>query len=826
MSDTPTPITSSSRFNDNWRFALEDDPNFSAGSYPDTTWRRIRLPHDWSVEHPFNQDHGDGATGYLPGGIGWYRKHFATPHLDDRLIFILFDGIYNHSEVWCNDQPLGRNPYGYSPFWFDLTPHLRTDSSEQAIAVRVDHSRYVDSRWYTGSGIYRDVTLLTKSRLHIPIWGTRLTTPTITDEAATVALEVQIKNAFDSARSGILRTVIVDPAGVEVAALETPFTLAAQQTSLCQQTLSVPSPALWSPDHPHLYRAITSLMCAETLHEVYTTPFGIRHFRFDPNAGFFLNGERTLIKGVCLHHDGGLVGAAVPDAIWRRRLLALKAGGCNAIRTAHNPASEAFLNLCDELGFLVQAEFFDEWNLPKDKRLNNIEQHDDYVSRGYAEVFEDWAESDLKRTMQRDRNHPSIFQWSIGNEIEWAYASYARATGYFDPAYEGNYFWETPPYSWDEIKARFDALPADQHSLAETAQRLARWTRDMDTTRPVTANCILPSVSHMTGYTDTLDVVGYSYRQVIYDLGHAAFPEKPLMGTENVGQWHEWQHVIERPFISGLFLWTGIHYLGEACGKWPEKGTPSGLLDFAGFPRPPYYLFQSLWTDDPMVQMTTQTLAQTPYQVDETGSLAEKIPGGWRHRVWYWHDSHTHWNYAPAEPTVVEIYTNCAEVELLLNGNSLGCQALQDQPDRVIKWLVPFKPGVLEARATTASGQTVTTTLTTAQAPAAIQLTCDTTTLAADGRDTAHVIAQLVDAHGMPVRHVEQEIVFSTEGPCRILGVDNGAVQNVQPYQSDRLITSQGRALLLLQATYETGVISVQASSATLTSNRINLLQS
>lgn len=822
-------------FNFDWRFLLANDAEAFQQDFDDQAWRQVRLPHDWSVEFSFDPVNGDGATGYLPGGIGWYRKRFVSNHSDNQRVFILFDGVYNNCELWCNGQPLGQNPYGYSPFWFDLTPYLNPAGEENAIAVKVDHSRYVDSRWYTGSGIYRDVKLITKSHLHIPIWGTRLTTPEVSNSSTQIALEIAVKNSFSETRIGFVRTEFIDPSGTKVAVSKTDFTLDAHQETICTQVATIPSPKLWQLENPHLYRAVTYLYCGNSLHEVYESPFGIRAFSFDPQEGFFLNGENLLIKGVCLHHDAGLVGTAVPTSVWRRRLTALKELGCNAIRLAHNPSSEAFLNLCDEMGFLVQVEFFDEWDNPKDKRLNKNEQHDDELSRGYAEHFAAWAESDLKRIMQRDRNHPCVFQWSIGNEIEWSFLRYEQATGYFEsengkdlkedlpPFFDEGFFWTLPPFSSDEIKARFDQLPEEEHVLTKTAHQLAQWTREMDTTRPVVSNCVLPSVSHISGFVDALDVVGYSYRQVLYDVHHAAFPDKAIMGTENFGQWHEWKPVIERPFISGIFVWTGIHYLGESHKLWPQKGQPTGLLDFAGFERGSGLMFKTLWRDDPQVHLTTQQLEKSPYRLNEQEALVEKKPGGWRQQIWYWHDVNMHWNYEQDAQIVVEVYANCDEVELFLNGRSLGQQQLQDQKDRIFKWIVPFEPGTLEAHGRNKNIQQAATQLKTASEPASIQLSSDQSSLTVNGYDVAHLVAQLVDAQGIPIKHIDREIVFAVNGGCRILGVDNGSALSVQDYQSDRLITSQGRALLIIQAEKTAGVTAVTATSGNLQSTAIEI---
>lgn len=781
-------------FNASWQFALNIDVDASAPDFDDSAWRTLDLPHDWSIEFPFDKSL-DGATGYLPGGVGWYRKRFITHHDKDQRVFILFDGIYNNSEVWCNGRRIGENPYGYSPFWFDLTPYLN-DKGEQVIAVKVDRTRYVDSRWYTGSGIYRNVKLITKPALHVPIWGAFVTTPEVGEDSAEIQIAIDLKNDDAVAREGSVFCEIVDPTGGVVESAETDISLAADETTTITQSFTIADPIRWQLDDPQLYHAIIYLNDGTNTTKQSVTPFGLRTFRFDSNDGFFFNGINTLIKGVCLHHDAGIVGAAVPDGVWRRRLAALRELGCNAIRIAHNPSSEAFLNLCDEMGFLVQAEIFDEWHNPKDKRLNNIDRHDDYLSRGYAEHFHDWAESDLKRTMQRDRNHPCIFQWSIGNEIEWTFPHYRQAVGYFDADTTGNYFFTPPPLTYDQIRERLANLPEKQPTLTETAHQLAQWTREMDTTRPVVGNCILPSVSLVSGYTDALDIVGYSYRQVVYDVSHAAFPDKIIMGTENLGQWHEWMHVVDRPFISGIFIWTGIHYMGECHDKWPQRGLETGLLDFAGFERPSGLLYKTLWRDDPQIHMTTQLVEQSPYQLGAQGNVVEREPGAWRERVWFWHEVNQHWNYDAGEQVVVELFSNCDEVELFLNDESLGRQRLAAQEDRIFKWAVPFAAGTLTARGWHNSGEQATTQMQTAGEPVGV-------TLVRDDRgaptDIAHFVAQLVDADGNPVKHVEREITFNVPDDCRILGVDNGHYQSVQPYQTNRVTTSQGRALLIAQ---------------------------
>ncbi|MEM9850123.1 MAG: glycoside hydrolase family 2 TIM barrel-domain containing protein, partial [Bacteroidota bacterium] len=658
---------------------------------------------------------------------------------------------------------------------------------------------------------------------HIPVWGTFVTTPEVTANSASVQLQIDVQNDYDIEKAISLKTVILAPDGSEVQSIESEHSIPSASKETLQQALTLANPQLWDIDAPNRYQAVTSILENGESIDKYTTVFGIRSFKFDPAKGFFLNGKNHKIKGVCLHHDGGLVGAAVPKGVWRRRLQTLRDGGCNAIRISHNPGSQEFLDLCDEMGFLVQDEFFDEWDNPKDKRLNKYDTHDDYISRGSAEYFQTWAEADLKNSMLAHRNHPSIIQWSIGNEIEWTYARTQEATGFFDNAdWSGNYFWSVSPYSPEKIRAVYESLPEGKYTIEDTGKKLAAWTRELDTTRAITANCILPSATFETGLTEVLDVVGFSYRRVMYDYARENYPAQAVMGTENLGQWHEWKAVMERPFISGTFLWTGIDYVGESNGAWPRKAVASGLLDLGSFPKPSYHMMKTLWQDEPHLTITTQSLEKSIYKLNAANEVVERKAGRWERALWVWHDVNRHWNYQPAEMTVVEILSNCEVVELFLNGESLGEKRLADFPDRIYKWAVPFTEGELLAKGTK-GGKTINTVIQTASQPTQMKVTVDQPKLAANNYDVSHIVVQLLDEAGNPVIHTDRNLSFEVSEPLKSLGVDNGASDNVQSFQAKSLMTSEGRALLIVQAGLETGQATVTINGEGLASETVTI---
>ena len=810
-------------FNFGWKFSRGDSPEATLPAFDDSAWRDIRLPHDWSVEESFTQEETAGATAFLPGGIGWYRKRFTLPQeAQGKVTWIEFDGVYNNAKVWINGHPLGQRPYGYIPFRYDLTGHLTYGDKPNVLAVRADRSAFVDCRWYPGSGIYRKVKLVTTHPIHVPQWGSYVTTPVAEADQAEVMVRTTVKNSspLPAKVSVELRLVDADHRCVGENSKET--RLLAGETRDVEQLILVTKPKLWDTNNPHLYVVATEIKQDGQVLDRCQTTFGIRSLVYDAQKGFFLNGKQRLFKGVCLHHDGGLVGAAVPDGVWVRRLKALKEAGCNAIRTAHNPPSEAFLDLCDRMGFLVQDEAFDEWDNPKDKRNNYNQQKAEKVTAGYTRYFEKWAEADIKSMVLRDRNHPCIVMWSLGNEIEWTYPRYGQSTGYWEKKNKVNYYDDEPPYDVETIKKNFYARDFGKRDLADTAGNLARWVREIDTTRPVTANLVIPSVSSFSGYTDALDVIGYSYRQSVYDYGHRHYPDKMIIGTENWTQWHEWKPVIEKSYIHGIFLWTGIAYLGES-GRWPSKGSNSGLLDFAGFKKPSWHMFRTLWNDEPHVYITTKELEKSIYKWDEEQQqIIEKTPGAWKRRHWGWYPVNSHWNYQKDEPVVVEVYTNCPEVELFVNGLSQGIHKLAHAEDRVLKWKTTYTAGTITAVGTK-DGKRVDWQIKTSQQAAGIELTADKPIMASDFYDVVNITAQLVDQNGVPVTVEDRELVFDIQGDVRRLGVDNGSSTIDQDYQTNHCKTSQGRCLLVLQSKDKNGKVKVTATAGDITSQCLEI---
>ena len=770
-----------------WRFTLGDPSGAEQPGFDDRAWRRLDLPHDWSIEGTPKQDApGGGRMGYFPTGIGWYRKAFRMPAGSrGREVWLEFDGVYMNSDVWLNGYHLGKRPYGYSSFAYDITPHLV--AGVNVVAVRVDNSRQPNARWYTGSGIYRHVWLTLVDPLHVALWGTYVRTPAGDSAAADVAARTRIENHYPTERRGLLRSVVLDAAGREVARAETTFTLAARDSADMEQRLRVATPQLWSVESPALYTLRSELLDGQRTADVFSTPFGIRTIAFDKDRGFLLNGRRVKLLGVNLHEDGGAVGAAVPERVWRNRLETLKAMGANAIRTSHNPPAPEFLALCDSLGFLVMAEAFDEWTIGK-------------VQEGYHSYFAEWSERDLTDFVRRDRNHPSIVLWSAGNEL------YNSERGIGE---------QTTPDGWQVLRRLVDLFHRE------------------DPTRPVTTG---NDQIHADGHPATLafleaeDVVGYNYvdrwherRELFaeqdrhdhpdwkmvgsesgsifqslderYSLGNDSSVVRPNYTTGMIQAERHWKWVALHDYFAGDFMWTGIDYLGESF--WPFKGSGAGAIDITGRPKDAFYLWQSEWNDRPVLHL---------------------FP---------------HWNWPGREGQIIPVlaYTNCSSVELFLNGRSLGVKAKEfpaqgtsgswnhyalpvvraTTGDLHFSWDVPYQPGVLRAVGTKRDGSACAVAeIRTAGAPAAIRLTAGRDAVTTASGDVALVRFEIVDSAGALVPTADNLVRFTASGGS-IVALDNADMRDHDPYRSDSRRAFNGRGLAILRAA-QPGVLRVTAS--------------
>lgn len=567
-------------FNDGWRFHKQTTPIADPAALPAAGWREVQLPHDWGIEGPFSQEWASGQ-GFLPGGIGWYRKTFDIPaSAAEKQIAIRFNGIYKRSQVWCNGKLAGGRPFGYISFTLDLTPFVHAGQNE--IVVKVDHSDFADSRWYTGSGIFRNVFLIMTDKLRIAPNGTFVSTPAATEESATIDIQTMLRN--DGADAAVvLASTIFDPQGNATGGVQTIQSVGSNASAGVTHQIRVRKPSLWSVDTPAMYRLHTEVFSSGKLVDSYDTPFGIRTFKFDADQGFTLNGQPMKLKGVCLHEDAGALGAAIPIEVWRRRFLILKEMGCNAIRTSHNPPAPEFLDLCDQMGFLVMDEAFDEWTGAKNKWVAGRNQGQ-AAKAGYAADFNQWGDIDARDMVLRDRNHPSIIMWSIGNEVD----------------YVG------------------DPFAGNSTELQRVAAQLVKVVKAADPTRPVTAACAAVGTNL---FVDLLDIAGYNYQEQRYAGDHTQNPRRIIYGSENSHTPNLWtSSVMQNNFIAGQFLWTGIDYLGEA-GVWPNRGSGAGNLDLAGFKKPRFYQRQALWTDKPMVYINPTANGITCYSNCETVAL-------------------------------------------------------------------------------------------------------------------------------------------------------------------------------------------------------------
>lgn len=764
-------------FNKDWRFQLGDHPGAEAANFDHQAWRQLDLPHDWSAEGKFDENESSGAQGgYLPTGIGWYRKEFVVPESAAAgVVLVDFDAIYMNGEVWINGVRLGKRPYGYTGVRYDLTPHLKFGESN-VIAVRVDNSLQPSTRWYSGSGIYRHTWLITTDKLRVAHWGTQVSTPEINETFGVVKILTTLRNDHDRERTVTLNQSVKEEG--MFAETEEEVTVGSGAEVVVEQELMIPRPKLWSPDSPNLYAIRTELRDGDRAIGQYHTPLGFRTVTYDAQKGMFLNGQPIIMKGTCNHSDLGPLGAALWNDALERRLLMLKAMGCNALRTAHNPPSPDFLEMCDRLGFLVINETFDEWRRGwsfENGRLVSSKGTKGKAKFGYNRYFDEWARQDLTDHIRRDRNHPSVIMWSVGNEVP----------------------------------------EAQRHGELETLKWMRELCHELDPTRPMTVGCNFIQGANETGFTEHMDIVGYNGGGgscFEYENDKKKFPHRLMYASEVPHSLHtrgeyrthtvyrEMQHAIPNlteeevfpetdgwyessydnagvrinardswrltktlPYFMGEFRWTGFDYIGES-GGWPRVLGNFGIIDLCNFPKDTYYFYQSQWTEKPMAHL---------------------LP---------------HWNWPGKEGVEIPVwcYTNAEEAELFLNGKSLGVKTFTKEHDMHLQWMVPYQAGELKVVAKRGGKVVAQDVRRTAGAPARVVLESDREVMWPGSRKLAYVTIRLEDKDGNFVPDGAKWVKLSVEGPARIVGVHNGDPLSHTPFISTTVRTFNGLALVIL----------------------------
>ena len=774
-------------FDKDWHFHLGDVSGAENPAAKDANWRTLNLPHDWSIEGKFSKDNpATPEGGALPGGIGWYRKTFTVPAADkNKKVYIDFDGVYQKSTVWLNGHQLGFRPNGYISFEYDMTPYLNF-GGKNTIAVKVDNSVQPNSRWYSGSGIYRNVWLVTTNKIAVDHWGTYVATPEVDAQSATVEINTKVTSNYDDPHVFILQSHVYDQKGKEVATPfrpGTPDTMSMAKSLNVKELLHIKNPILWSVKNPYLYKVVTKVYTIglkghKDLVDEYTTTLGIRYFNFDADKGFTLNGKPMKILGVCDHHDLGSLGAAVSYRALERQLQMLKEMGCNGIRTSHNPPTPELLDLADKMGFIVMDEAFDCWERGK-------------VKYDYHLYFKEWHKRDLEDQILRDRNHPSVIIWSIGNEI---------------------------PQQGDT-------------SALRVAPELAAIVHSLDMTRPITTANDRPDTSNKIIKSGAIDLVGYNYHEFDYAAFHSRYPGRKFIATETTsgletrghydmpsdsirvwptrwdrpftdgnpdntvsaydnvrpawGSTHEmtWKVMKKYDFLSGMFIWTGWDYMGEPTPyKWPSRSSYFGIIDMAGFPKDVYYMYQSEWTDKTVLHL---------------------LP---------------HWNWEPGKTIDVWAYYNHAdEVELFLNGKSVGIKK-KEGDDLHVMWRLKFEPGTLKAISRKDGKIVKTEVIHTAGKPAKILLIADRKNIKADGKDMSFVTVKILDKDGNVVPTADNMVNFKLNGNALIAGVDNGCETDHSSFKANHKQAFNGLALAILQSNGKAGNIALTASSKGLTS--------
>lgn len=757
-------------FDSDWRFMKGDPANAQNPDLDDSSWRRLNVPHDWSIEGPFDSKNTtSGSGGYLPSGVGWYRKHFNVPAgQEKRRFFIEFDGVMANSDVWINGVPLGKRPYGYVSFGYELTSHIKFGGIN-VIAVRADNAGQPASRWYTGAGIYRHVRLVSTDPIHLERWGSFITTPQVSAEKATVKVQNTVMNQSGSPQHVAIEVKLIGPNGKVIQKQFASInTIEPGRSHTFEQEIVVKGPSRWSLENPAVYKAVS------VVHKDGNKPvddeivsFGIRSFEFVPATGFWLNGKNFKIKGACLHHDGSAFGAAVPLAVWELRLNELRKLGVNAIRTAHNPPSPEFLDLTDRMGFLVMDELFDQWTGAK----NPFDYH---------KGFNEWAKIDVRDTVRRDRNHPSVIIYSAGNEIRDNHAN--------------------------------------QEKAKQTLRGLVNTFHENDPTRPVTQALFRPNIEgandYNNGLAEILDVVGQNYREKEILAAYKQKPTRKILGTENTHDLSQWLAFRDHPEYSGQFIWVGVDYLGESAA-WPNYAYGKGLLDRTAFPRPIGYQRQSWWSDKPMVYIARRVAPLVASPTDPGYEVAEQRRTQTLFSDW------TPKNSAPHEENV-EVYSNCDEVELFLNGRSLGSKP-KPANDSPRNWNVSFEAGTIKAVGRNGGRSVAEFELKTAGQPARIVLTADKTKLANSWHDVLFVTATVVDSKGIVVPGASNMIEFTADGAASVVAVDSGDNADHDPFQAKNRKAFQGRCIGLIKASRASGKSTITATSGTLKSNSLTI---
>jgi beta-galactosidase len=787
----------SENINTGWKFMLGDSNQAMKIDFNADRWQNIILPHDWSVKGILSPDNAS-CTGYLPGGIAWYRKNINIPaDKSNEKIYLYFEGVYNRSKVYVNEQLVGERPNGYISFAYDITEHVKF-GQDNLIAVRVDHSQSADSRWYTGSGIYRDVWLVTAQPVHIAQWGVYAYPEVKSAKSAVLHIETEIDNESTANAELSIVNELRSADGKVVASNTKKIKVQAGNNSTLKQSLNIKNPNLWDLNNPVLYTLETKVYEKGKLIDQNTLQTGLRTFTFDPNKGFALNGTWMKMKGVCIHHDSGVLGAASYKEVWKRRLLNLKEIGVNAIRTSHNPQASHLYELCDELGLLVMNEAYDEWEFPKRKWLEGWNVGTPGFEGSY-DFFEAWGEKDLADMVRRDRNHVSIFAWSIGNEVDYPNDPYSH------PILDGDGGFTQPMFGG------FKKDAPDAMRLGVIAEKLAKVVRQYDPSRAVTAGLAGVAMSNETAYPGALDIAGYNYTESRYESDHKKYPNRVIYGSENRHDMSAWKDVRDKEHIFGQFLWTGIDYLGES-GRWPSRGFYSGLLDLGGNIKPRGYFRQSLWSDKPMAYIGTYPTpgrrgsragnqdVWSALEAEQAGGYVERVPSM---------DAWPIWNYRAGQSIRVVTYTNAAKAQLELNGKTVGQLKDYDDNTGIIFWDIPYENGKLEVVGFDKNNkEIVRESIQSSERSHALKIVAADTQVQQSG-GLAQILLQVVDKDGNPVVLSDDEVTCRVNGPGRLLGLEASNNSDMGDYTDNVQRVYHGLLVAYIQATAEEGTIRV-----------------